>query len=65
MNDQIVTKLSSRPVPVERLSDEIAARGLTLFAVIDHSGEAHAAGLELRDTELVIFGSPLADAALR
>src|SRR5690349_7944188 len=62
MNDQIVTKLSPRPVAetVARLSDEIAARGLTLFAVIDHSGEARAAGLELRDTKLVIFGSPQA-----
>jgi uncharacterized protein (DUF302 family) len=62
MNDQIVTKLSPRPVAetVARLSDEIAARGLTLFAVIDHSGEARAAGLELRDTKLVIFGGPQA-----
>jgi uncharacterized protein (DUF302 family) len=31
-----------------------------LFAVIDHGGEAEAAGLELRDTKVVIFGSPLA-----
>ena len=34
------------------------ASGLTLFAVIDHSGEAHARGLELRDTKVVIFGNP-------
>jgi uncharacterized protein (DUF302 family) len=33
---------------------------MKLFAVIDHSGEAEAAGLELRDTKLVIFGSPQA-----
>jgi uncharacterized protein (DUF302 family) len=31
---------------------------MKVFAVIDHSGEAEAAGLELRDTKLVIFGSP-------
>lgn len=31
-----------------------------MFAVIDHSGEAKAAGLELRDTKVVIFGSPAA-----
>ena len=31
-----------------------------MFAVIDHSGEAESAGLELRETKVVIFGSPLA-----
>jgi uncharacterized protein (DUF302 family) len=62
MNHQIVTKLSPRSVAdtVARLTDEIAARGLTLFTVIDHSGEAQAAGLDLRDTKLMIFGSPQA-----
>lgn len=38
----------------------VAARGLKLFAVIDHSGEAEAVGLELRDTKVVVFGSPAA-----
>ncbi|MGO9901149.1 MAG: DUF302 domain-containing protein [Solirubrobacteraceae bacterium] len=38
----------------------IAARGMKLFTVIDQSGEAQAAGLGLRDTKLVIFGSPQA-----
>jgi uncharacterized protein (DUF302 family) len=33
---------------------------MKLFAVIDHSGEAEEAGLELRDTKLVVFGSPQA-----
>ncbi len=45
---------------VSRLSEVVAAKGLKLFAVIDHSGEAEAAGLELRETKVVIFGSPLA-----
>jgi uncharacterized protein (DUF302 family) len=45
---------------VARLSHLIAERGLTLFGVIDHSGEAHAVGLELRDTKVVIFGNPKA-----
>jgi uncharacterized protein (DUF302 family) len=45
---------------VARLSDLLATRGIKLFAVIDHSGEAQASGLELRDTKVVIFGSPLA-----
>ena len=33
---------------------------MKLFTVIDHSGEARANGLELRDTKVVIFGSPQA-----
>ena len=45
---------------VERLEGEIARRGLKLFTVIDHSGEAAAHGLELRDTKVVVFGSPVA-----
>lgn len=58
----MVTKLSPWPVAdtVARLSAVVAARGLKLFAVIDHSGEAKASGLELRDTQVVIFGSPQA-----
>lgn len=45
---------------VARLSHLITERGLTLFGVIDHSGEAHAVGLDLRDTKVVIFGNPRA-----
>ena len=45
---------------VSRLQAEIAARGANVFAVFDHSGEAHANALELRDTKVVAFGSPLA-----
>jgi uncharacterized protein (DUF302 family) len=33
---------------------------MKLFAVIDHNGEAATAGLKLRETKVVIFGSPLA-----
>jgi uncharacterized protein (DUF302 family) len=60
--DQVVTKLSASSVQdtVARLSAVVAAKGMKLFAVVDHSGEARAAGLELRDTKLVIFGSPQA-----
>jgi uncharacterized protein (DUF302 family) len=36
----------------------VEAKGIKLFAVVDHSGEAKRAGLDLRDTKLVIFGSP-------
>ena len=38
----------------------LQSNGIKLFAVIDHSGEAEAIGLELRETKVVIFGSPLA-----
>jgi uncharacterized protein (DUF302 family) len=58
----LTTKLSPLSVPetVSRLSNLLEAKGVKLFAVIDHSGEAAANGLELRDTKLVIFGSPKA-----
>jgi uncharacterized protein (DUF302 family) len=58
----MVTKASPWSVAetVARLEAVVAARGLKLFAVIDHSGEAVASGLELRDTKVVIFGSPVA-----
>jgi uncharacterized protein (DUF302 family) len=45
---------------VARLSAVVAARGMKVFAVIDHSGEARNVGLDLRETKLVIFGSPTA-----
>lgn len=43
---------------VERLKEVVAERGLTLFAVIDHSGGAHEAGLEMNESKLLIFGHP-------
>jgi uncharacterized protein (DUF302 family) len=56
----IVTKLSPRSVKetVSRLTGMVDAKGMRLFAVIDQSAEARQAGLELRETTLVIFGSP-------
>lgn len=63
MTDTLLTSKTS-PLSVDetvaRLTAVIESRGLKLFAVIDHSGEARAAGLELRDTKVVIFGSPVA-----
>jgi uncharacterized protein (DUF302 family) len=58
----VVTRISPWSVEetVERLKAALAARGIELFAVIDHSGEAAAADLELRDTKLLVFGSPQA-----
>jgi uncharacterized protein (DUF302 family) len=59
---ELVTKTSPRSVvdTVSRLTDLLAAKGIKVFAVVDHSGEARAAGLELRDTQVVIFGNPRA-----
>jgi uncharacterized protein (DUF302 family) len=58
----VVTKLSPHPVAdtVSKLTGMIGAKGIRLFAVIDQSAEARQAGLSLRDTTLVIFGSPAA-----
>ncbi|HVH65258.1 MAG TPA: DUF302 domain-containing protein [Candidatus Acidoferrum sp.] len=58
----IITKDSPRSVPntVSRLQEIATAKGLKVFDVIDHSGEAKSVGLDLRDTKLVIFGNPKA-----
>jgi uncharacterized protein (DUF302 family) len=42
---------------MDRLETEIRARGLTIFARIDHAAGAAEVGLELRPTELFIFGN--------
>ena len=59
---QITTKVSPRSVAdtVSRLTGILAAKGIKVFAVIDQSAEARQAGLELRETTLVIFGNPAA-----
>lgn len=48
------------PDTVARLTGMTSARGMRLFAVIDQRAEAQRAGLDMRDTVLVIFGSPAA-----
>ncbi len=52
--DQTVTKLKTI----------LEAKGVTLFALIDHSGEAQKVGLTMRPTKLLIFGSPKAGTPL-
>ncbi len=42
----------------DRLEAALDARGMTVFARIDHAGGARDAGLQLAPTELVIFGNP-------
>jgi uncharacterized protein (DUF302 family) len=43
---------------VERLKALLAERGLQVFALVDHSGEAEKVGIKMRPTKLLIFGSP-------
>ena len=43
---------------MQRLQSAFAAKGLTVFAVIDHSGEAGKVGLQMQPTKVLIFGSP-------
>jgi uncharacterized protein (DUF302 family) len=58
----IVTKSSPLTVAetVSRFSELVSEKGLRLFSVIDQRAEAADVGLELRETTLVLFGSPLA-----
>jgi uncharacterized protein (DUF302 family) len=54
----IVVQSSHGPAEtMDRLVAEIKAKGLTVFARIDHAAGAHEVGLPLRPTELVIFGN--------
>jgi uncharacterized protein (DUF302 family) len=58
----VVTKASPRSVDdtVARLLGLLESKGLTLFARIDQRAEAERVGLDLRQTVLVLFGSPAA-----
>ena len=54
----------SVPETLARLQSILKEKGLKLFALIDHSGEAEKAGLKMRPTQLLIFGSPKAGTPL-
>ena len=43
---------------VEKLKGILQAKGVTLFALVDHSGEAEKLGMKMHPTKLLIFGSP-------
>jgi uncharacterized protein (DUF302 family) len=45
---------------LNRLESVLAERGVQVFAVVDHSGEAEKVGMKMRPTKLVIFGNPKA-----
>ncbi len=49
---------------LERLKQALETKAIKLFAVIDHSGEAANAGLQMPETKLAIFGNPKAGTPL-
>ena len=58
----IISRRSSHSVEeaVHKLQHALAEKGVKLFALIDHSGEAEKAGLQMPPTKLLIFGNPKA-----
>jgi uncharacterized protein (DUF302 family) len=54
----------SVPETVDRLESLLHAQGITLFCRINHSAEAEKAGLEMRPTQVLVFGSPRAGTPL-
>ena len=64
--DGIVTIASHRSTEqtVEKLKTMLEAKGVKLFALVDHSGEAQMVGMEMRPTKLLIFGNPKAGTPL-
>lgn len=62
----IIDKPSNHSVDetVEKLKNILQSKGVTLFALVDHSGEAEKVGMKMRPTKLLIFGSPKAGTPL-
>jgi uncharacterized protein (DUF302 family) len=59
--DNGIVRLSSKHSVddvVEKLRGILQAKGVTLFALVDHSGEAAKVGLRMPPTKLLIFGNP-------
>lgn len=49
---------------VERLKGILQTKGITLFGIVDHSGEAEKAAIHMPATKLLIFGNPAAGTPL-
>ena len=62
----IIDRASSHSVDqtVEKLKKILQSKGVTLFALVDHSGEAEKVGMKMPPTKLLIFGSPQAGTPL-
>jgi uncharacterized protein (DUF302 family) len=65
-NKGIIDKPSNHSVEqtVDRLKSILQSKGVTVFALIDHSGEAEKVGMKMRPTKLLIFGTPKAGTPL-
>jgi uncharacterized protein (DUF302 family) len=65
-NNVIVNVASNHSVDetVEKLKTILQSKGVTVFALVDHSGEAEKIGLKMPPTKLLIFGSPKAGTPL-
>jgi len=66
INKGIIDKPSNHAVDetVEKVKNILQSKGATLFALVDHSGEAERVGMKMRPTKLLIFGSPKAGTPL-
>lgn len=64
--DGIIDKPGNHSVneTAEKLQAILRAKGIALFALVDHSGEAAKAGMKMRPTKLLIFGNPKAGTPL-
>jgi len=62
----VVTKPSKYSVSdtIDRIGRAVTAKGMKIFARIDHGGEAKKVGLEMSPTEILIFGNPQGGTAL-
>jgi uncharacterized protein (DUF302 family) len=62
----LIDKPSQHPVDqtVEKLKNILQSKGVALFALVDHSGEAEKIGMKMRPTKLLIFGNPKAGTPL-
>jgi len=65
-DDGIVSLRSSHSVDetVAKLKEALEAKGIRIFVVVDHSGEAARVGLKMPSTKLIIFGNPQAGTPL-
>lgn len=66
LDNGIISRPSAHSVDetVEKLEGILQAKGVKLFALVDHSGEAEKAGMKMLPTKLLIFGSPKAGTPL-
>ena len=65
-NNGVVNKKTNHSVDetLERLKGILQAKGVAIFTIVDHSGEAEKVGLRMAPTKLVIFGNPKAGTPL-